>query len=110
MYEAAMLDGASKWNQIIHVTIPSIMPTIVMMFIMRLGSVLNVGYESIILLYQPSTYETADTIGTYIYRVGLENSQYSLAAAVGLVNSTVGLVLVVLSNSLSKRITEYSLW
>ena len=110
LYEAAMIDGANKWKQIINITIPSILPTIVMMFIMRLGSILNVGYESIILLYQPATYETADTIGTYIYRVGLENSQYSLATAVGLVNGVVGLILVVLSNAISKRVTEYGLW
>lgn len=110
LYEAAMLDGANKWNQITHVTLPSILPTIVMMFIMRLGNTLNVGYESILLLYQPSTYETADTIGTYVYRIGLENSQYSLATAVGLVNGIVGLILVVLSNKLSKHVTEYGLW
>ena len=110
LYEAAMIDGANKWKQITNVTIPSILPTIVMMFIMRLGNILNVGYESIILLYQPATYETADTIGTYIYRVGLENSQYSLATAVGLVNGIVGLLLVILSNTISKRVTEYGLW
>ena len=110
LYEAAMIDGANKWKQITNVTIPSILPTIVMMFIMRLGNILNVGYESIILLYQPATYETADTIGTYIYRVGLENSQYSLATAVGLVNGVVGLILVILSNTISKRVTEYGLW
>lgn len=110
LYEAAMIDGANKWKQITNVTIPSILPTIVMMFIMRLGNILNVGYESIILLYQPATYETADTIGTYIYRVGLENSQYSLATAVGLVNGVVGLLLVILSNTISKRVTEYGLW
>ena len=110
LYEAAMIDGANKWKQITNVTIPSILPTIVMMFIIRLGNILNVGYESIILLYQPATYETADTIGTYIYRVGLENSQYSLATAVGLVNGVVGLLLVILSNTISKRVTEYGLW
>lgn len=111
LYEAAVLDGANRFKQIIHVTIPAILPTIVMMFIMKIGNMLNVGYETIILLYQPSTYETADVINTYVYRIGLlEDAQYSLAAAVGLFNGVVGLILVCSANYISKRVTEYGLW
>ena len=110
LYEAASIDGANKWKRMIHVTFPSILPTIVTMFIIKLGNFLNVGADNIILLYQPVTYETADTISTYVYRVGLENSQYSLAAAVGLVNGIVGLILVYVSNYVSRRVTESSLW
>ena len=77
---------------------------------MKLGGILNVGYESIILLYQPSTYETADIINTYIYRTGLIDSQYSLASAVGMFNGVVGMILVCSTNYISKRVTEYGLW
>lgn len=110
LYEAAMLDGASRWKQTIHITLPSILPTIVMMLIMKVGHLFNVGYETIILLYQPSTYETADVINTYVYRTGLVEAQYSLASAVGLFNGVVGMVLVFGANYVSKRVTEYSLW
>ena len=110
MYEAAVLDGAGKWKQVIHITLPSILPTIIMMLIMKIGNILNVGYEMIILLYQPATYETADVINTYVYRVGLVEAQYSLAAAVGLFNGLVGMILVCGANYFSKRLTEYSLW
>lgn len=105
-----MLDGASRWKQTIHITLPSILPTIVMMLIMKVGHLFNVGYETIILLYQPSTYETADVINTYVYRTGLVEAQYSLASAVGLFNGVVGMVLVFGANYVSKRVTEYSLW
>lgn len=110
LYEAAVLDGANKWKQVWHVTLPSILPTIVMMLIMNVGNLLNVGYETIILLYQPSTYETADVINTYVYRTGLLDSQYSTGAAIGMFNGVVGLLLVCGSNYISKRLTEYSLW
>lgn len=110
LYEAAKIDGANKFRQIIHVTIPGILPTIVVMFIMKVGSLLSVGYESIILLYQPATYETADVISTYVYRSGLIDGRYDFATAVGLFNSIVALVLVIASNKISKKVTETSLW
>lgn len=110
LYEAAVIDGAGRWKQTTHITLPGIMPTMVMMFIMKIGNMLNVGYEQIILLYQPTTYETADVINTYVYRTGLIDADYSLAAAVGLFNGLVGMILVCTTNYLSKRITEYSLW
>lgn len=110
LYEAAVIDGANRWKQTTHITLPGIMPTMVMMFIMKIGNMLNVGYELIILLYQPTTYETADVINTYVYRTGLVDANYSLAAAVGLFNGLVGMVLVCTANSVSKRVTEYGLW
>ncbi|MFZ5967163.1 MAG: ABC transporter permease [Bacillota bacterium] len=110
LYEAAVMDGASKWKQLWHVTIPGIMPTIVIMLIIRIGSLLEVGYESIILLYKPSTYETADVLSTYVYRAGLETAQYDLAAAVGLFNAVVAFILVIGANRLSKKFTESGLW
>ncbi|MFD2117552.1 ABC transporter permease [Paenibacillus yanchengensis] len=109
-YEAAKMDGASKIKQIIHVTLPGILPTIVVMFILKIGSILSVGYETIILLYQPATYETADVISTYVYRSGLLDGRYDFATAVGLFNSVVALVLVVLANRWSKKVTNAGLW
>ncbi len=110
LYEAAVLDGANRWKQIWHVTLPGILPTIVTMLIINLGNILNVGYETIILLYQPATYETADVISTYVYRTGLIDGQYSLGAAIGMFNGVVGFILVFVTNKISKRVTEYSLW
>ncbi len=110
LYEAAKMDGANKFKQILHVTIPGILPTIVVMFIMKIGSLLSVGYESIILLYQPATYETADVISTYVYRSGLIDGRYDFATAVGLFNSIVGLILVITANKISQKVTETSLW
>jgi len=110
LYEAAKMDGANKFKQIMHVTLPGILPTIVVMFIMKIGSLLSVGYETIILLYQPATYEKADVISTYVYRSGLIDGRYDFATAVGLFNSVVALVLVVAANRISKKVTDASLW
>lgn len=110
LYEAATVDGANKWKQLWHVTLPGIAPTIIIMLILRIGRLLEVGYETIILLYQPSTYETADVISTYVYRAGLVNGDYGLAAAVGLFNSIVALILVMISNKISKKFTETAIW
>jgi putative aldouronate transport system permease protein len=106
LYESAQVDGASRWQMITRITIPSILPTIAVLLVIRLGNVLEVGYEYIILLYQPSTYETADVISTYIYRVGVQSAKYDLAAAAGVLNAVVALVLVLLANHLSRRITR----
>ncbi len=112
LYDAARIDGAGRFKQFVHVTIPGIMPTIAIMLIMKVGSIMSLGMEAIILLYQPITYETADVISSYVYRVGLESSdpQYSFAAAVGLFEGLVSLVLVLLANRFSKSITETSLF
>lgn len=110
LYEACVIDGGNRWNKLVSVTLPGILPTIIIMLILRLGDMLAVGYESIILLYQPATYETADVISTYVFRLGIQEAQYGFATAVGLFNSVVGLILVILANALSKKVTETSLW
>lgn len=112
LYEAAKIDGAGRFKQFVHVTIPGILPTIAIMLILKIGSIMSLGMESIILLYQPITYETADVIGSYVYRIGLESSdpQYSFAAAVGLFNGVVSVFLVLFANKFSKVVTETSLF
>ena len=110
LYEAAEIDGANKWKQIIHVTIPGIAPTIVTMFILKIGKLMSMGYEKTILLYNPSTYETADIISSYVYRIGLLEQNWSYSTAIGLFNSVINFVLLILANRLSKKYTETSLW
>lgn len=106
LYESAQVDGATRWQMIWRITVPSILPTIAVLLVIRLGNVLEVGYEYIVLLYQPTTYETADVISTYIYRQGLQGARYDLAAAAGIFNAVVALILVLLANKLSRRITR----
>lgn len=110
LYEAARMDGASRWKQTLHITIPGIMPTIAILFILNMGSMLTVGSEKVLLLYNPLTYETADVISTYVYRKGVLEASYSFTAAVGFFNSAVSFVLIVAANSFSKRISENKLW
>ena len=110
LYEAAVVDGAGKWKRICHVTFPSILPTVVTMFVLQVGKMVKVGYESILLLYKPTTYETADVIATYAYRVGIANRNYGLATAVGLFEALVALIMVVGANRISKKLTESTIW
>ncbi len=110
LYEAAKVDGATKWQQIRYVTLPGLMPTIVTMFILHIGKLVKVSYEAVLLLYQPATYETADVIGTYVYRTGLMEQNFGLATAAGLFESLIALILVVISNKISKKVSESGLW
>ncbi|MBE7030470.1 MAG: sugar ABC transporter permease [Ruminococcaceae bacterium] len=110
LYEAAVIDGANRWKQTLHVTIPGIAPTIIIMLILRLGSILSVGYEKIILLYNPLTYETGDVISSFVYRKGLQEMNWSYSTAVGLFNSVVNFVFLMITNSISRRVSETSLW
>jgi putative aldouronate transport system permease protein len=110
LYESAVVDGASRWQMMWKITIPCILPTIIIMLIIRIGNLLEVGFELIILLYQPATYDTADVISTYIYRQGLQAGQYDLAAAAGLFNAVVAFILVMSANTISKRLSNTSLW
>ncbi len=111
LYEAARVDGANKWHQIIHITIPCLIPTIVIMFILKVGKMFDVGYEKIMLLYTPLTYEKADVINTYVYRRGFaENVNFSYSTAVGFFNSVVCFVLVFITNKITKRMGGNSLW
>ena len=110
LYEAARIDGAGHWKCAVHVTIPSIMPTITIMLILRLGQILTVGYEKIILLYSPMNYETSDVISSYVYRVGLSEGKYDYATAVNLLNSAVNFIFVFGGNTLSRKFSDSSLW
>lgn len=110
LYEAAKIDGAGRWNQLKNVTLPGIASTIVLLFLMKIGTVLEVGYETIVLMYSPSIYSTADVIGTYVYRRGILNGEYSFASAVGFFQSIMGLILVIIANKLARKYTETSLW
>lgn len=110
LYESAVVDGANRWQMIWKITLPSILPTIIIMLIIRIGNIMEVSFELIILLYQPATYETADVVNTFIYRQGLQSGQYDFAAAAGLFNAVVAFVLVMAANSLSRRYSRTSLW
>ena len=109
-YEAAYIDGAGRFKQMIYVTLPGIASTIVVLLVLRLGGVLEAGTEQILLLYSPTVYSVGDVIGTYVYRMGLGEMQYSYATAVGVFNSVVGFILVVFGNFISKKITGKSIW
>lgn len=110
IYEAAAIDGATRWQRVIHITIPSIRETIAIMFILQVGKVLNENFEQIFNLYNPSVYEVADVFETYVYRTGLLNQQYSYSAAVGLFKSVISLTLVIVSNRVAKHLGSEGLW
>ena len=110
LYDAVAVDGAGRFRRIISITIPCLMPTIIIMFIMRIGQFMSVGYDKIILLYNENIYETADIIGSFVYRKGLIESNYSYSMAVSLVNSLVNFLLVVVVNKISAKVSETSLW
>lgn len=110
LYEAAVVDGANRWKQTWHVTLPGIAPTIIIMLILRIGSMMSVGFEKVILLYNPVTYETADVISSFVYRRGLLGGDFSYTTAVGLFNAVINLILLIASNKMSRKINETSLW
>ncbi|TBL80110.1 ABC transporter permease [Paenibacillus thalictri] len=110
LYDAAKIDGANRWQQLLSITLPSIAPTISIMLILNLGRLMSVGFEKIILLYNGSTYETADVISTFVYRRGLLGADFSYATAVELFQALVGLVLLYTANKTSKKISQTSLW
>lgn len=110
LYEAAALDGANRLQQTLHVTLPALKNIIIFSLLMRISAILTVATDKILLLYSPATYETADVLGTYIYRLGIAGGQYGLTAAVGLLNSVIGFILLIISNALSKKYAEFSLF
>ncbi len=110
IYESAEVDGASKFKQMIKITLPMLTPTIMIMLLLRVGGIMEVGFEKVFLLYNPAVYSTADVISTYVYRAGITGSAYSYASAIGLFNSLVSLVLLMSTNFLSKRLSDTSLW
>ena len=110
LYEAAKVDGASRWKQTIHITLPGIASTVIILLILQIGNFMAVGTDKILLLYNSSTYETADVIGTFVYRKGILESNFSYSAAVGLFNSVINFILLIMANALSRRTSETKLW
>ena len=110
LYEAAIIDGAGKLRQAWHITLTGILPTITVLFILRMGSIMNIGHEKILLLQNGLNMQTSDVISTYVYRRGLEEGSFSFSTAVGLFNSVINTLLVVFTNAVSKRLSETSLW
>ena len=110
LYESASLDGANRFQKIVHITIPGLMPTIRILLLLEIGNMMNVGLEKVYLMYNPAIYETADVISTYTYRRGIENAEYSYSSAVGLFNSVCNFVLLIIGNYISKRISNEGIW
>jgi putative aldouronate transport system permease protein len=110
LYEAAMVDGANRWRQTLHVTLPGIAPAVIITLILAVGRMLMIGFEKVLLLYNPGTYETADILSTYVFRMGLEQANFSYGTAVGLFNAVIGLVLVTGSNFAARRFTGTSIY
>ena len=110
LYEAARIDGASKVSQIWHVTLPGLLPTIVLMLILKVGYILDTGFEQVLIFYNPAVYDVADIIQTYVYRIGLGQANFSLATALGLFNSVVAFILIVGANTASKKLLGRSIW
>ena len=110
LYEAADIDGAGKIAKIMKITLPSIAMTVVTMFILRVGRIMSVGYEKIILLYNPAIYDRSDVISSLVYRMGFSNQNWSYSAAVGLINSAVNMILLITTNTVSRKMTDTGLW
>jgi putative aldouronate transport system permease protein len=110
LYEAAKTDGANRWRQTWHVTLPGIRPTMMTLLILNIGTFMAIGFEKVLLLYNPLTYPTADVVSTYLYRVGVVSSSFSYAAAIGLFESLIGLILVLSANAISRRTVGTGLW
>lgn len=110
LYDAAAIDGAGRFKQTLHVTLPGIAPMIIIQLILRIGSIMSVGHEKILLLYNEGIYETADVISTYVYRTGLVEMKYGFSTAVGLFNHIINFVLVIIANKISAKVSDVSLW
>jgi putative aldouronate transport system permease protein len=110
LYESAELDGANRFHKAIHISLPALTPVITILFILNLGGILNAGFDQIFNMYNPLVMEVADIIDTYVYRMGLVNAEYDFSAAVGLFKNVVGLILILITNSLVARISDYGIW
>lgn len=110
LYEACKIDGANRFQKIIYINIPGIIPTALILFILSVGGLMNVGFEKVLLLYNPNIYDTADVIGTYVYRRGILGAEFSFTTAVGLFQSVIGFILVVLANTAARKVNDVSLW
>lgn len=110
LYEAAICDGASRFQRMLYITLPSILPTITILLILNVGGILSAGFDQILNMYNTAVYESADIIDTYVYRTGLEKMKYSLSTAVGLFKNVIGFVLVIVTNYISKKVTDSGIW
>ncbi|WP_201305460.1 ABC transporter permease [Paenibacillus puerhi] len=110
LYEAAKIDGAGRWKQLLHVTIPGILPTIIIMLILRLGAVMSSDFQKIFLMQTPSTYEVSDVIATFVYRAGVLEANYTYSTAIGLFNSVINFTFLVIANAISRKANSTSLW
>ncbi|GAA3411267.1 ABC transporter permease [Paenibacillus hodogayensis] len=110
LYEAAWIDGASRWKQTIHITLPHMLPMILLLFLLRLASLFSVNFDQVFLMQNPLVYNVSDVVSTYVYRMGIESSQYSLTTAIGLTQSILAYTLLVSSNRLSKKISGLGLY
>ena len=110
LYEAAVVDGASRFRQIVHISLPGILPTIIILLILRIGRILNLAFHKILLMQNPLNMETSDVISTFVYRVGILEGNYSFSTAVGLFNAALNLTLLFLANRFAKQMSETSLW
>ena len=110
LYEAAAIDGAGRFRQLVNITWPCLIPILTVQLIMRLGNIMSTGFEKVILLYNPLTYETADVISSYVYRRGLEEMNYSVGTAIGLFNAVINVIILVAANWFCKKYVKESLW
>jgi putative aldouronate transport system permease protein len=110
LYDAARIDGANRWDQIWHVTLPSISETIVFILLLNVGRIMMIGFDQIYVLYNPTVYDVGDVIATYVYRIGIGNAQFSITTAIGLFQSLIGLVMIYGSNFVSKKLLGKSIW
>ena len=110
LYDIAAMDGANRFQRAVHITVPSLIPVITILFILNLGNILNAGFEQIFNLYNPLVYSVSDVLDTYIYRAGLLQAEYGLGAAVGLFKNVVALMLIFGANAVVRRFSEYGLW
>ena len=110
LHEAAVMDGASKWKRILNVDIPGILPTIIILLVLSLGNIMSVGFEKAFLMQSDLNYDTSNILPTYVYQMGIQKAQYSFSAAIGLFNSILNIILLVIVNRIAKKLTETSLW
>ena len=110
LYEAARVDGANRQRQILHVMLPGILPTVVLMLILKVGNILTTGFEQVLVFYNPAVYDVADIIQTYVYRIGLGQMNFSLSTALGLFNSVIAFILIVSCNTISRKLVNRSIW
>lgn len=110
MYEAARVDGANRWHQLRHITIPGISSAIIILFILNIGQVLDIGFEKVLLMLNPSIYNTADVLSTYVFRTGIQSMNYSYGTAIDLFTSIVNLAFILSANWISRKVSSTSLW